>query len=260
MLAHVDIAAIALGSILSCVGIYIGYITYRDRRGRAELQYVVTTITRLVPHGWGESLQVVHDGDRVNDPWLVIARIVNVGDKAVNADDFEKPLALKLGGSMGVASVNQTGQRPADLMPDLERDGDAVLVLPTLFNPGDMIELQVLTTGQPKNVELGGRLSEVAFRQLPHLPYPPGSGHEGEMLPLDKFMAFVLPAALSLTLAITVALSHDSSTAVRIAVPIGSVLAGCVFWPWRESYLIKRRAMFKPERSPGAPEGTRTGA
>lgn len=255
-----DIAAIAVGSALSGIGIYIGYITYRDRRGRAELQYVVTTITRLVPREWGESLQVVHDGERVNDPWLVIARIVNVGDKAINADDFEKPLSLKLGDSMGVASVNQTGQRPADLMPDLERDGDTVLVLPTLFNPGDMIELQVLTTGQPKKVELGGRLSEVTFRQLPHLPYPPGSGNEGEMLAFDKFMAFVAPAGLSLVVAATAALSQDSSIAVRIAVPIGSVLAGCVFWPWHESYLIKRRAMFKPERSPDSPEGTRTGA
>ena len=257
MLACVEIAAIAVGAVLGAVAIYFSYISWRDRRGHAQFQYVVTTATQLVPTAWAGSLGLVHDGEAVNDPWLMIVRIVNVGDRAIKAEDYETPLKLNLGGSLGVASVNQTGQRPSDLAPPLERDGDSVLVLPTLFNPGDMIELQVLTTGQPKEVELGGRLSEVTYRRLPRLPYPPGSGPEGEMLGLDKFMALVLPVGLALGVAVAFALDKSSSTSTRIAVPIGSVLAGCLFL-WRERWLVQRRAMFKPERTTGTPEQTRT--
>jgi hypothetical protein len=254
-----ETAAIIVGTVLSCVGVYLAAITYRDRRGRAQLHYVVTTITRLVPEGWAGSLQLVHNGQAVGDPWLVITRIVNVGDKSIRAEEFETPLSLKFDGSLGVASVNQTGQRPNDLKPVLQRNGDAVIVKPTLLNPGDMIELQVLTTGMPKRVNLAGRLSEVEFRELPRLPYPPGGGPEGEMLGLDVFMAFILPAVASLTLAIAIALSSTNSVAVRIAVPSVAILAGCVVWPWREKYLIKRRAMFKPEWDPETAEALSPG-
>lgn len=258
MLARVEIAAIAVGAVLGIVAIYFSFISWRDRRGHAQFQYVVTTATKLVPTAWTGSLELIHDGEPVRDPWLVIARIVNVGDRAIKAEDYETPLRLKLVGSLGVASVNQTGQRPADLTPPLERDGDSVHVLPTLFNPGDMIELQVLTTGQPTKVELGGRLTEVTYRRLPGLPYPPGSGTEGQMLVLDKFMAIVVPIALALGVAVGFALDKGSSTATRVAVPIGSVLVGCLYL-WRARYLVQRRAMFKPERTTGTPEPTRTG-
>jgi hypothetical protein len=259
MLAGVEVAALLVGALVGCVGIYLTYLTWRDRRGRAQLQYVVTTTSRLVPRGWDEHLQVVHRGDPVDDPGLVITRIVHVGDRAIEASDFQTDLTLKLAGAGQIASVNQTGQRPVDLVPDLAIEGDTVRVKATLINPGDMVEFQVLCSGLPAKVELGGRLSEVTFQQLPRLPYPPGGGPEGEMLGMDKFMAFVLPIAAALGLAIGFALDDESSTAVRIAVPIGSVLVGCVLWPLRERTLINRRAMWKPGPPADAldmPDGT----
>jgi hypothetical protein len=250
MLASVDLAAIAVGALVGCVGIYLTYLTWRDRRGRAQLQYVVTTKSRLVPQGWAESLQVVHDGGAVEDPGLVITRIVHAGDRAIEADDFETDLTMKLTGAGQIASVNQTGQRPADLAPELAVDGDTVRLRPTLINPGDMIELQVLCSGLPERIELGGRASEVTFKQLPRLPYPPGGGPEGELLPFDKFMVWVLPVGLALGTALAFALNEASSTATRIAVPAGALLVGLVIYPWRQHWLIKRRAMWKPGRLP----------
>lgn len=219
---------------------------------------MVTTTTKLVPAGWGDSLKVVHDGEVVNDPWLTITRIVHTGDRAINVEDFDTPLRLRFAGSDGVASVNQTGQRPADLHPLLERDGDSVLVQATLINPGDMVEVQTVTTGQPTDVQLSGRLSEVTYKQLPRLPYPPGGGTEGEMLGFDKFMAFGLPIGLALFVAVGIALDGSSTLATRIAVPIGAILVGCGIWPWYEASLIRRRALFKPERQPETPKSTRT--
>ncbi len=244
-----DVASLALAAAVGCVGIILAYLTWRDRRGRAQLQYVVTTRSRLVPEGWGESLEVVHEKERVENPGLVITRIVHTGDRAIEANDFDTDLTMKLVGAGEIASVNQTGQRPADLAPDLGIDGDTVYVRPTLINPGDMMELQVLASGLPERVELGGRLSEVTFQQLPRLPYPPGGGPEGELLGFDKFMAWVLPISLAVGTAVVFAFNEESSTAARIAVPLGALLVGCVIYPWRERWLIKRRAMWTPERS-----------
>lgn len=255
-----EVAALVVGALVGCVGVYLTYLTWRDRQGRAQLQYVVTTRSKLVPRGWVESLQILHEGNAVEDPGLVITRIVHAGDRAIGAGDFETDLTMKMIGAGQIASVNQTGRRPADLAPELEIDGDTVRLQPTLINPGDMIELQVLSSGLPEKVELGGRISEVTFKQLPRLPYPPGGGPEGEMLPFDKFMAYVLPIGFSLVFAFAFAFDEGSSTAARIAVPIGSVLVGCVLWPWRERSLVKRRAMWKPERSAATPEATRTAA
>lgn len=258
MLARVDIAGVAIPAVLGLIAIYLGWRQMRLSGQNAELQYVVTTTTKLVPEGWGTSLQVVHGEEIVNDPWLTITRIVHTGQRAITVEDFNSPLRLKFIGSMGVASVNQTGQRPTDLEPLLERDADSVLVSPTLINPGDMVEIQAVTTGQPSKVELSGRLSEVTYTQLPRLPYPPGGGPEGELLGLDKIITFGLPVGMSLILAAAFALDSESSLATRIAVPIGSVIVGCCLWPWYESSLIKRRALFKPERKAGTPESTRT--
>lgn len=257
MLAGVEAAALAVGALVGCVGIYLTYLTWRDRRGRAQLQYVVTTKSRLVPRGWVESLQVVHEGEAVEDPGLVITRIVHAGDRAIEADDFETDLTMKLTGAGKIASANQTGQRPADLAPELAIDDDTVRLRPTLINPGDMIELQVLCSGIPEKVELGGRMSEVTFKQLPRLPYPPGGGPEGELLPFDKFMVWVVPFGLALGTALAFAFNEESSTATRIAVPAGALLVGFVIYPWRERWLIKRRAMWKPGRPADATDATR---
>lgn len=77
------------------------------------------------------------------------------------------------------------------------------------------------------------------------------------MLGLDKFMAIVVPVGIALGVAVAFALDKSSSTAARIAVPIGSVLIGCLYL-WRERWLVQRRAMFKPERTTGTSEQTRT--
>jgi hypothetical protein len=125
-------------------------------------------------------------------------------------------------------------------------DGNMVRVKPTLINPGDMIELQILSSGLPGQVELGGRVADVTFEQLPRLPYPPGSGPEGEMNPIDRFMWWVPVPVGSVALAITFALNTSSSTAVRIVLPLATLLVGLVLYPLRSRYLVRRRAMWTP--------------
>jgi len=139
--------------------------------------------SRLVP--WrrlaGE-LEVVLNGETVDDPVIVSVRMGNTGDRAILSSDFHEPLTVQLLGSQRIVSATVTSSRPSDLKPQLSVDDDEsrVVISPTLINPGDLIELQVIASGPVRDVALQGRVADVVPVKRQGLPYPPGSGPEGE--------------------------------------------------------------------------------
>jgi hypothetical protein len=84
-----------------------------------RLEYVVVYKQRilssmLVPsRRFAGELEVVLNGETVDDPVIVSVRMVNTGDRAILSTDFHEPLAVQLLGSQRIASA--TG----DIIPPL---------------------------------------------------------------------------------------------------------------------------------------------
>jgi hypothetical protein len=114
-----------------------------------------------------------------------------------------------------------------------------------LLNAGDFIEFQVLTAGYATQVVIGGRISDVIPQRRAALPYPPGSGREGEMLGFDKFMWWVPPYLIAALFIGVVAASPNGAAVKASWLAVIAVIFG-VLYPMRVRYLVKRRRAWRP--------------
>lgn len=230
--------------------LYYAFLAYRDRRPSRRLQFAVTTNSLVLPTALADTLHLHHGDQEIANPALVIIRLVNTGDSAIPKDAFESDLTISLEGSHEIAYVACTGRRPPGLDVQIEHSAAIARIKPFLMNPEDMLQLHLVVSGRPDDVVVEGRIAELKIEELPHLPYPPGTGPEGELRgPIDHFMMrFALPI---LILVFGGMFAIDPEGTNSVPVQIGSAVAALAFafwlYPARIKFLIRQRAMWKPE-------------
>jgi hypothetical protein len=165
-------------------------------------------------------------------------------------DAFESDITVSLEGSSEIAYAACTGRRPSGLNVQVEHDGNVARIKPLLMNPEDMLQLHLVTSRQPTKVTVEGRVADLKIEELPHLPYPPGTGPEGELEgPIDHFMMRILPPILALAFGGLIAIDPEGTNSVLAQVGAAVAAVTFAFWlyPARIRFLIHRRAMWKPE-------------
>ena len=248
---RVDAAGTWIGVGLALVGLSVAILAYRNRQPKTRLEYFIATNSTVLPDDLPESFYLAHGDTKILNPAITIIRIVNTGDKAIPSSSFETDLQIRLRGVSEVVSANCVARRPADLQPTLEVRGDMALLKPLLINAGDMLEVQLLSAGQASNVEISGRISDLSIARRATLPYPPGSGPNGEFAgPVDYFMWFFVLPAFVLGIGALIATNPHNSPAGR-AVAAGVVLVlTLVIYPLQVRHLLRRRLLWARE-----PEG-----
>jgi len=236
-----------VGIVVALVAAIVGYVTYRNQRGRRRLEYLVQARVSVLPAGVARDLEVTHCGTTVGHPAVVVVRIVNSGDRPIQEADFATDLFLNCEGVQAILAATVTQSRPLDFRPHVIIDGTDIRIEPTLINPGDMAQLQVLTDGKPERIILSGRIANLStFSRRESLPYPPGSGTEGEMLGFDRFMWYLLmPLTLASLAAGASALATTTlfSRIIAISVSAATVVALHLFYT---QYLVRRRRLWRP--------------
>jgi hypothetical protein len=173
-------------------------------------------------------------------------RIVNTGNTAIRVADYQEPTAVVLEGAGEVMSASVTATRPSNIDVATPLRGNRVLMDPVLLNPADLIELQFLTSGRASDIRIDARIEGITTHRLTQLPYPPGSGHEGEMLTFDKFIWWAVTPAILLAVFALPAMADNSGSWPDIALPIGiaaSVLGAYVLFV---RWLVRRRRIWRP--------------
>lgn len=129
----------------------------------------------------------------------------------------------------------------------IEVDGDRVRMKPALINPEDMLELQVVCNGRASQISLAGRVADLKVKQRKQLPYPPGSGEEGEMVAFDRFMWFVFAPAFVVAVGVWLAFFRDevTSTARLLTLLATAIIVGLVY-PMYVRHLVRRRRIWRP--------------
>lgn len=239
-------AAAWIGIGIGVVGVFVAVLAYRSRHGKTRLSYWVNTNTRLVPSQLAGEISLSHRDSVVADPSLAIVRIVSTGDLPIRAEDFETDLVVRFVGADAIESASCSATRPPDLDPELEAEADCVRIKPVLINPGDMIQLQVLLAGSSEKLEISGRVANLQVVALEHAPYPPGSGPEGELTPVDWFFWYVVPAVIAFVLGVGLALSSDISDLARFGIIAAAAFVAFVVNPRYVAYMVRRRALWRP--------------
>lgn len=234
-----------IGTTLALGALIFTALTYFNRRGQSRIEYVTMTMRRILPGRVAQELEVVHGGSRVNEPALTVLRLVSVGDAAIRPEDFESDLKVTLEGAREVVSASWTANRPTDLDPTLEVQGVEVLVSPHVFNPGDMLELQVISSGPPRTVGVTGRVADLTIKKRVSLPYPPGSGSEGEMLGFDQFVWFIFVPGFIVGLGLLAAFQDGITGTQQAVIAIATSLLLLAYLV-QTRYLVRRRRRWRP--------------
>lgn len=148
-------------------------------------------------------------------------------------------------GVQTIVSASWTATRPADLQPSTEVEGNSVRVERKLINPGDMLELQVVSQGLPTSVSVAGRVTSLVIDERKALPYPPGSGREGEMLAFDRFMWFAFIPAGIVGAGIALAAGENLTPTSRWPIAGATVFVLGVYLR-HTKFLVERRRLWRP--------------
>ena len=235
-----------IATVFTAGTFFLALLTYWARRPTTRLEYIVTTNTALLPREISKDHHVTHDGSDIEDPALSIVRIVNTGDRPIKRADFDTDLLLTFDGVETVVSATCTSRRPDDLQPRLVVDREVVRLQPILLNPGDMLQLHVLSAGQARSIRMEGRGTDLMLVLRESLPYEPGSGPEGEMRGIDRFMWFVVVPGIILFLGGAIAFQSDSDTLTQVVIGGSALILAAVVCPLYVKHLVHRRALWRP--------------
>lgn len=232
------------GVVVAVVAAVLAWLTYRSQRGKKGLEYLIVSSQRLVSPRAAADLTVSFDGRPVDEPSLTVLRVVSTGDKGISSDSFESPLIVLLRGATKVVSASVSATRPNSLPIALRADGIRVVIEPLLLNPRDFIEVQALTDGHPDAVIVEARIADVTPRRRSQLPYPPGSGPEGQMLGMDKFM-WTVPEAIIAAVVVFAVVASDLSTVATVAWTLTVLIVAGGIYPLWVRRLVKRRRAWR---------------
>ena len=96
-------------------------------------------------------LQLRFRNSIVKDPYLLLVRLINTGNRPLTEEDFEQPVRIELDAPILSGWIAKAD--PEALVPTVGWRNDVLEVSGTLFNKGDWIALGVLTDGEPKGKE-----------------------------------------------------------------------------------------------------------
>ena len=234
-----------VGVLVAVAALVLGWVTYRSQRNRKRLEYLVLSNQQLVSRRVASDLEVTFQGRDVPDPSLVVIRIVSTGVKGIPAATFETPIAVTLHGADEIISTSTSALKPPDLPIKLRIEGNRVIIDPLLLNAEDLIELQALAAGQVRDVTVEARIVDVEPMRRASLPYPPGTGAEGEMLGFDKFMWWGVPL-LIFGLTVGLVWTTELSAIARFAWIIAAAVLFLVIYPINVKRLVRRRRIWTP--------------
>jgi len=142
-----------LGAIFGFVAILVSIFLYQKQRQRKELAYEIISKTPLL--GAKEEirggLQVMFHGKPVQNPHLIVVRIINSGNLPITSTDYERPISLGFGEEAQILTAETIRTNPSNLRASVKAEGKKVVIAPILLNQGDSITLKILIaefTGQ----------------------------------------------------------------------------------------------------------------
>jgi len=235
-----------IAAVVGVAALVVAYLAYRSQRGRTRLEYVVETNAHLLPQAVADHVQVLRDGQVIDNPAISIIRLVNTGDRSIQIADFHSDLKFKFADSVNIVALTLTKSRPSEWKPDISYTKNEISIKPTLINPDDMLQIQALTSGGAGKITVGSRISNITEIKRRELPYPPGSGREGELLPFDKFMWYgVMPAAIIL-FGVVMPQGIGLSVTARVILAVVAIVAAGILHPMWVRHLIRRRRLWRP--------------
>ncbi|MFE9889004.1 hypothetical protein [Streptomyces scopuliridis] len=167
----------AVGSLLALLAIIAAYDIYLRQNKIKRLGYRIVTNSPLVSPDAGrlDRLRVAYDSRRLDDPRLVVLRLINSGGQEIRREDFQGDLRAVFDGGTRITSVVGVTTHPEGMsVPGVAQEDSELRVSPVTLNPGDFVDLQVLTEGPFTQIRVLGHVAGV--QEIVGLPEHEGNG------------------------------------------------------------------------------------
>lgn len=137
-----------IGNIISAAGLITGFIFYWLSRRPKRFGWEVMSNTPILSSDSGHlPLKVVYDGKDVSSPNISVIRVGNTGKMELTSADFDGPVRIGFENSE-ILQVLRSGRSDEGIDLKLTKDDlKSILCRPTLLNPGEWIEFQLVTDG-----------------------------------------------------------------------------------------------------------------
>lgn len=223
----------------------IAYIFFIFEKKKKQIEYVVISNESVLPESISKKLKVTFNKKTVPNARVIIVRAVNTGNTPILREDFSSKLIFQLEGENNAVAAIPTRVRPKDLKPRTLIDNDKISIMPLLLNPGDMVEIHILASGNIFRVNMYGRIAGTELICRRELPYPPGSGPEGEMLTFDKIVWYWVPVFFGGSLIWWALSSEDLFTFVKTIIIVTVLFFVFVIYPKYVKYLDYKRGLWR---------------
>lgn len=137
--------------VIGVIGLLIPFIIYLVSRSRKKLSYELVSATPIIRKEEKGRLQVLFDGQEVENAYSTVMSIVNNGNVPIKSDEFERPISISMGEGKFL-SVEIKDTNPKSLHAAISFRSDLSFTIePLLLNPGDSIQVSMLATTDKLN-------------------------------------------------------------------------------------------------------------
>jgi phosphate transport system substrate-binding protein len=140
------------------IGAFVNWVFFRKSEKPKRLSWEVMSRNAIISADAEERrrLEVLYDGDPVDDPNIILVRLGNTGKREILEADFPDPIRLDFGAASVLTIQGMESSAPG-INARWHRDpNDASIVLlkPQLLNKGEWFDMKFVTDGKLKKPKI----------------------------------------------------------------------------------------------------------
>lgn len=149
--------------LVTIAGIAVPVWLWRADLSSRSLTVRIVSQTALQPEGVAgvPGLKVSVDGTELLKPFLTVVEVTNDGSRPIASAEFEEPISITVEKGQQVARAQVTSSMPSDLNPKVSVGQDKVSISPLLLNPGDLISMAIVTSGDSPRIGARSRVNGI---------------------------------------------------------------------------------------------------
>ena len=156
-----------LGLVLTFLGILVTIcIAYYENTSNELKVEWVSTDSLVSNTARASDLQVLFEGEEVNNPKLVRFQVKNSGTEPISKSDFDTPLQLEFDSGVTLLKASVSASVPNFLPAKISITNHTLELKPLLLNSGDTLNISLILSGDIENVEVLGRIARVPTLEL----------------------------------------------------------------------------------------------
>jgi hypothetical protein len=162
----VDLTAIVVSSIIGIAAIVVALIIANRQQRRTSVDFDVLSDIKLIDSdaadAFANRIEVTYDSRPLSHPRIIDVKVMNTGNTAVRAEDYERPIVIELEDcyrAIEAAVINESTENiTGDIFEKLPNGARTISMRPPLLNPHDWFTLRILFDNKNSRLDCSHRI------------------------------------------------------------------------------------------------------